>query len=126
MQSFGIRRGASLALVLIITACGGGAGGPPSVVKSVQVSWDANREAAVNRAGGGYRVYHSRSSGFDIATASFVDVPYSAGATAPTTTSLMLSSGDNFIKVVAYSNLNPDGSAPSGEITVKVPFGTAP
>jgi hypothetical protein len=126
MKNFCVSRGAALLFALFIAGCGGGGGGAPSVSVSVQVSWNANREAAVNRPGGGYRVYHSRSSGFDIATASFVDVPYSSGATAPTTASLTLSSGDNFIRVVAYSDLNPNGSDPSGEITVTVPFGAAP
>ncbi|HLF22557.1 MAG TPA: hypothetical protein VI565_01445 [Burkholderiales bacterium] len=124
-----VRAWATLALVLVAAACGGGGnglGGPPSITAGVQVSWTANREAAVNRAGGGYRVYHGRTSGFDLATASFIDVPYNSGATAPTSTSLLLSSGDNFIKVVAYSALNPNGSAPSGEITVSVPFAAAP
>ena len=126
MQKSCVRRGAALSFALFIAACGGGTSGPPSITASVQVSWTANREAAVNGAGGGYRVYQSRTSGFDIATASVVDVPYSMGATAPTSTNLMLSSGDNFIKVVAYSALNPNGSAPSGQITVSVPFGAPP
>jgi hypothetical protein len=126
MKNLCVRRGAALVLALFVAGCGGGGGGAPSVNVSVQVSWNANREADVNRPGGGYRVYYSRSSGFNIATASFVDVPYSSGATAPTTTGLTLSSGGNFIRVVAYSDLNPNGSAPSGEINVNVPFGAAP
>jgi len=126
MQNFCVGRGAALVLALFIAGCGGGGGGAPSVSVRVQVSWNANREAAVNRPGGGYRVYHSRSSGFDIATASFVDVPYSSGATASTNANLTLSSGDNYIKVIAYSGLNPSGSAASGEIKVSVPFGALP
>ena len=131
MVSSCVRKGATLAFALFVAACGGGGGGggvsgPPSITASVSVSWTANREAAVNRTGGGYRVYASRTSGFNIASASFVDVPFDSGAAAPTSTNLMLASGDNFIKVLAYSALNPNGSDPSAQITVGVPFGAAP
>ena len=123
------RMGVAFSVVLVATACGGDGrnlSSPPSITANVQVSWVANREAAVNRTGGGYRVYASRTSGFNIASASFVDVPFDSGAAAPTSTNLMLSSGDNFIKVLAYSALNPNGSDPSAQITVSVPFGATP
>lgn len=130
MLNFRVRKGTALGVALFVAACGGGGGGgvsgPPSITANVQISWDANRETAVNRVGGGYRVYYSRTSGFDISGATFVDVPYSTGATAPTTANLTLSSGDNFIKVIAYSDLNPSGSATSSEIEISVPFGARP
>lgn len=111
--------------ILLISACNGGGGGdgvsPPSVSRSVQVSWAANHETEVNKAGGGYRVYSSRTPGFDIAMANVVDVPYSSGATAPTSTVITLSTGNNFIKVVAYSAMNPGGSPPSAETSIAVP-----
>ena len=110
---------------LLLLSCGGGGGGPQSINAAVQVSWVANREAAVNAAGGGYKVYYSKTSGFNVASASFVDVPYVSGPTAPTTTTLTLSSGTNFVKVVAYSTLNPGGSAPSAQVSVSVPFASA-
>ena len=120
------------AVALIATGCGGGGGGPQSINATVHVSWTPNREAAVNTTGGGYRVYYSRTSGFDIAGADFVDVPFVAlvppvptPPPAPTTTALTLSSGTNFIKVVAYSALNPNGSAPSAQVSVSVPFASA-
>lgn len=105
-------------------SCSGDRGltGPKSVSVNVQVSWTANREAAVNRAGGGYKVYFGRIAGFGLVGAGFVDVPYVSGPTAPTTTMLTLASGDNFVKVVAYSALNPSGSAPSAEIRLSVPY----
>ncbi|GAB4348928.1 MAG: hypothetical protein Kow006_10030 [Gammaproteobacteria bacterium] len=106
--------------LLLITACGGGGGGP-SIVSTVTVSWTANVEAAVNSAGGGYRVYYSTTPGFDIATANFVDVPYTAGPAAPTSTDLQLATGTHYIKVTAYSALNPSGSASSAQITVVTP-----
>lgn len=110
-------------LTVTLTACGGGGGGA-----TVQVSWAANRETAVNGTGGGYKVYSSKTAGFDVATASSVDVPFTSGPTAPTSTTLRnLSTGTYFVKVVAYSALTPPGgnrgstSAPSAEISVLVP-----
>lgn len=112
---------------LLLSGCNGGGGSVSaarSVTGTVQVSWSANREAAVNRAGGGYKVYYSTTPGFDIATASVVDVPYASGATAPISTTLTLASGTYYVKVVAYSVLNAAGSQPSTELSVNVPFGS--
>jgi hypothetical protein len=84
---------------------------------SVQVSWTANREKAVNKTGGGYRVFYSRTSGFDTSTASYYDVPYVSGPTAPVSrvfTNLLV--GSTYFKVSAYSNLNAPGST-SGSIS---------
>lgn len=78
---------------------------------SVQISWTANREKAVNKSGGGYRIYYSRTSGIDPATASYYDVPYVSGATAPVTKTLSnLLIGTTYFKVSAYSSLNAPGS----------------
>lgn len=120
-----IRWSLAAVAVLLATACDGGGGairGTQSISATVLVSWVANREADVNAVGGGYKVYFSRTPDFDITGASFVNVPYVSGATAPTSTMLTLSSGDNFIKVVAYSALNPGGSLPSAQISVSIPF----
>lgn len=112
---------ALLSASLLFVACGGGGGGGGSqTTASVQVSWTANRETAVNNPGGGYKVYYSPTAGFAIGSANVVDVPY-AGAAVPTTTNLTLTSGTHYIKVVAYSALNPAGSAPSSETAVTVP-----
>lgn len=78
---------------------------------NVQVSWTANREKAVNKQGGGYRVYYSRTNGFDASTASYYDVPYVSGPTAPVSrvfSNLLI--GTTYFKVSAYSNLNAPGS----------------
>lgn len=109
--------------IVLVSGCKGGGGSvsPPPVNRSVQVSWAANHETEVNKAGGGYRVYSSRTSGFDIAAASMTDVPYTGGPTAPTSTVITLVTGNNFIKVVAYSAMNPGGSPPSAEISIAVP-----
>lgn len=89
---------------------------------TVRITWDANRETAVNRSGGGYRVYYSTTNNFNIATASYVNVPYVSGATAPTTYNLTgLLAGTHYFKVVAYSNLNPTGSSTSPQFQVSLP-----
>jgi hypothetical protein len=90
---------------------------------NVQVAWTANREAGVNAPGGGYRVYYSTTPGFAIDTANLEEVPYTSGAAAPTRIALPLASGTYFIKVVAYTALNPSGSEPSEEVSLIVPAG---
>lgn len=111
-----------LSCSLVLAACGGGGGGgdSPPASRTAQVSWTANRESGVNGPGGGYKVYYSSTAGFDITTANVADVPNAGGAT-PTTTNLTLISGTHYVKVVAYSALNPVGSTPSTEISVTVP-----
>lgn len=104
--------------MLILSACSGGT--------NVNVSWTAKCEAAVNRSGGGYRVYYGKTPGFALSGASSVNVPFQSGSTAPTTARLNLSSGTYYVKVVAYSSLvGPSGtastSAPSLEMPVVVP-----
>ncbi len=95
---------------------------------SVEVSWSANHEKAVNQAGGGYRVYYSRTSSFDVTTASFINLPYVSGPLAPTSTVMTnLLKGQTFFKVQAYSSLNAPGSTsgsvsvPSAEFSVNLP-----
>lgn len=122
-------------IVFTLSACsgsGGGGGGsisappaqptPATSPRNVTLSWLANHESAVNRNGGGYRVYYSTTSGFPIASAQPIDVPWASGAHAPTSTAVTLMSGSNYyVKVVAYSTLNPAGSAPSSEYSFFVP-----
>ena len=73
--------------------------------KAVKISWSANKEAAVNTTGGGYKVYYSGASGFSVGDAgvTVVDVPYVSGPTPPTTTTIFVSSGTYFIRVAGYS-----------------------
>lgn len=83
---------------------------PTGVPRNVVISWTANRERAVNMAGGGYRVYYSQTNGFSTGSATGVAVPYSSGGAAPTSTTLpMLASGTYYYRVVAYSSFNPTG-----------------
>lgn len=113
-------------LVLLFAAgCGGGGGsGGVTTQSTVQVSWTANRESAVNTTGGGYRVYYSQISGFSPGDAgvTVLDVPYVSGPAAPASASVVLSTGAYFFKVVAYSALaGGSESAPSAETPVTVP-----
>ena len=96
---------------------------------TVQISWTANPETAVNRAGGGYKVYYSSNSGFNISDADVteIDVPYISGPTTPISTQVQLIPGTYYIRIVAYSALNAPGSTggssstDSAEITLVVP-----
>ena len=95
---------------------------------SITISWDANRERAVNQTGGGYRVYYSTNSGFSLDNANFVDVPYSTGPLAPTSAKVTdLPDATIYYKVVAYSSLIPPGgstgavSEASAEASVALP-----
>ncbi|MGE0615968.1 MAG: hypothetical protein AB7P04_10020 [Bacteriovoracia bacterium] len=87
----------------------------------IQVSWNANREHAVNATGGGYRVHYSQATGFAVSGAPFVNVPYVSGAAAPTSAALpVLPAGTYYLKIVAYSAMNPSGVA-SAETSVVLP-----
>jgi hypothetical protein len=87
--------------------------------RNVVITWNANKESGVNKAGGGYRV--------QIDTQTPIDVPYVSGAAAPTTTTVQLGSGTYAITVVAYAALDARGgtsganSSPSQATAVTVP-----
>jgi hypothetical protein len=76
--------------------------------KLVTISWAANKESAVNRPGGGYKVYYSRSNGFNITDSgvTVLDIPYVSGSLSPTTTSVNLTEGTWYFRIQAYSSLN--------------------
>ncbi|MGD8484903.1 MAG: hypothetical protein PVJ63_00415 [Thioalkalispiraceae bacterium] len=105
-------------------SCGGGGGGSSgSTARTITVSWDANHEPEVHQPGGGYRVYYSQTQGFALTDpgVTMVDLPYQSGATAPTSITLKLGSGEYYLKLVAYSAFPAATtfSAPSAEITIK-------
>ena len=119
---------------LLQNSCGGGGSDsspltPPPALRTVNVSWNVNRETAVNTTGGGYKVYYSTSSGFDITDTgvSVVDVPFIAPPTAPTSISLQLRSGLYYFRIVAYSALilpwgsGGSTSVPSVQFSLLVP-----
>lgn len=113
---------------LLWTDCGGGGdGSSPSPSPSddslsdVTISWTVNRETSVNSPGGGYRVYYASTPGFSPTEGTVVNVPYTSGPLAPTSTVIPLSSGTYYFIVMAYSNLNSNGSEPSQEESITVP-----
>jgi hypothetical protein len=105
----------------ILIACGGGGGGgstpaPTPTSHQVTISWAANREAAVNTTGGGYKIAVSGQS--------VIDVPYPSG----TRTIITLMSGSYTATITAYSALNPSTglsgastSLPSTILSISVP-----
>lgn len=103
---------------LLLSACGGGGGGggssaPVPTSHTVTISWDANREAAVNTTGGGYTVAISGQP--------MIDVPYVSGPATPTSTTATLMSGSYSVTVTAYSALKPTGSV-SAVYSFTVPY----
>ncbi len=93
---------------------------PGSLSSLPTVSWTANREKAVNSLGGGYRVYYGQTSGFSIATAQFINVPYVSGGVAPTSVAIKnFFPGKYYFKIVAYSTLGT--SSASDETSMVIP-----
>lgn len=87
----------ALLFAVVLVNCGGSGSS-----KRVTVSWDANNDKSVNATGGGYTLYYSQQSGFDINSADKTDVPYVSGATAPNSVTLSLEEGMWFIRIAAY------------------------
>lgn len=117
-----------LVLALLLAACGGGGGGSAPAVASdcsspcaLTLNWSANREAGVNAAGGGYHVYYAANPNVALDQATRVTVAYDPGlGQTPTSTALQFAAGTWYIRVVAFSSLNPAGSAPSAELALVV------
>lgn len=114
-------------LALGLAACGGGGGGtggsapPATVLHSVILSWQANRESGVNSTGGGYLVSISGHSGP-------INVLFNAASgVTPTTTTTSLYTGTYTATVRAYAALDAQGggtgslSVPSASILIVVP-----
>lgn len=120
-----MKRFAGLLVVVLLVGCGGGGGGgggggsTPSATYSVTLDWAPNRESGVNSTGGGYKVVISGQP--------TIDVPYTSGPTAPTSTMASLPAGTYTVTVKAYAAVDAQGgssgslSAPSAPITVNVP-----
>ena len=104
-----------------LSGCGGGGGGgsPQITSHSVTLSWQANRDSGVNRAGGGYEV--------SISGQPIIVVPYASGPAAPTSTTVTLTTGTYSVTVRAFAALDSQGgntgsfSAPSAQLIVNVP-----
>lgn len=97
----------AIIISISLFGCGGGGGGggaastPTPTSHAVSISWTANREAEVNKAGGGYIVAINGQPP--------VNLPYVSGVSAPTAMSTTLMSGNYSVTVTAYSALNPPG-----------------
>lgn len=122
LTAFNARLIAAVLLVFGLSACGGGGGGsspPPVTIPAVTLSWASNHESGVNSPGGGYQV--------SISGQPTINVPYTSGSTAPTSTTVSLQTGTYTVSVRAYAALDVQGgntgslSAPSAPITVNVP-----
>lgn len=137
----GLLRVSSVVIIsfsIFFLSCGGGGGGdsssspaPPSLKVTapcdVDLTWEANKEKSVNRAGGGYRVYLSDTQGFDIGSVvPEKDVPYvSDDIPASTSTSISFAESDTgtwYLKVVGYGLISGSEylSQPSDEISILV------
>jgi hypothetical protein len=98
---------AALLVAIGLAACGGGGGGSeapaptPFAPATVTISWNANRESGVNRAGGGYEV--------SVTGHPTRDVPFISGSAAPTSTIFTLPTGTYTASVRAYAALDAQG-----------------
>lgn len=110
-------------LVVVVSGCGGGGGdggsSSPPGNHTVTLAWAANHEKGVNSAGGGYQVAISGQP--------TINVPFTAGLTAPTSTVTTLWTGTYTVTVSAFAALDAQGgssgslSEPSQPFTLIVP-----
>ena len=95
----------------ILSSCGPKlqttASDPNFVRTNVNVSWAANLEKSVNTTGGGYVVAYSQNPSAGYSEADKVTVPYVSGPTAPVSATINIPPGTYYIKIYAFSALNP-------------------
>lgn len=115
------RLGVASLCVAVLSGCGSGdaGSGPPPGNHTVTLAWAANHEKGVNSAGGGYQVAISGQP--------TINVPFTAGLTAPTSTVTTLWTGTYTVTVSAFAALDAQGgssgsiSEPSQPFTLIVP-----
>lgn len=121
---------ALLCLPVLQIACGGGGSSAPAPTAppadctqpcTLTLAWTANRETGVNAVGGGYTVHYATTPNvaLDQTTRAVVAYDPALGQT-PTAVVLTLAAGTWYLRVTAFSALNPGGSAPSAEVSVMV------
>jgi len=113
----------SYLFILLLAVCAFSCGGGSSGSRQVDVSWTANNETNVNKTGGGYTLYYSKQTGFDINDAYKIELPYESGSAAPTTTTINLTAGTTwYLRVVAYGvwGGNTVYSEPCNQVAVNV------
>lgn len=111
--------------MVVLSGCGGGGSGdggsssPPGTIRTVTLTWAPNHETGVNSAGGGYQVAISGQPA--------INVPFTSGPSAPTSTVTTLQPGTYTVTVSAFAALDAQGgstgslSEPSSPFTVIVP-----
>lgn len=89
--------------------------------RRLSVSWDPpHAREMVNVAGGGHRIYYTSQKGTVSTSSNKVDVPMSQSSTGGMISGL--SSGCTYyVRVQAYSALNPAGGVLSDEFSIQVP-----
>ena len=103
--------------LVVLSGCGSGEGGSsatPGANRSVTLAWAPNHETGVNSAGGGYQVAISGQP--------TINVPYTSGLTAPTSTVVTLHSGRYRMTVSAYAALDAQGGATGGRSEASTPL----
>ena len=98
------------AMAFLNAGCGGSSSDNTSGSdQSFTISWDANREAAVNSPGGGYRVEYSSDPAFSQVKSKSVFYDESSSSLA-TSTMLTIPAGSAkgtwYVRVKAFSSLN--------------------
>lgn len=89
--------------------------------RTIKLTWAKSPATAVNKAGGGYRVYYSMTQNFNIDTVTSINVPYISGASAPTEKVITIyKKGIWYFKIKAYSLTNLIGSDTSAEVSMNV------
>ena len=112
-----VRLIAASACVLVLSGCGSGEGGSsatPGANRSVTLAWAPNHETGVNSAGGGYQVAISGQPA--------INVPFTSGLAAPTSTVVTLHSGKYQVTVSAYAALDAQGGATGGHSEASTPL----
>ncbi len=107
--------------MVVLSSCGSGdgaSGAPPGTNRTVTLAWAPNHETGVNSAGGGYQVAISGQP--------TLNVPFTSGPAAPTSTVTTLQTGTYTVIVSAFAALDEQGggtgslSEPSQPLTVIV------
>ncbi|MBI1860411.1 MAG: hypothetical protein HYR96_05790 [Deltaproteobacteria bacterium] len=89
-----------------------------------KLQWGPNREATVNRTGGGYRLFYQTNPNVDTANSPFIEVPFFSGSQAPSTLALGgLAAGTYYFKLVAFGSLKgvTNLSSESAEVSISLP-----
>ncbi len=87
--------------------------------KTYAINWDARPEKLVNQEGGGYRICYGISQDFTTRDSHCTNIDYEdPGPKTPTSTTLVIKSCYQYIKIYAFSSLNTNGGR---VVSVKLP-----